>query len=60
MDFTKRDLVIIVGSTIAILVNIYSIATGATGTGFYVSLFATLIFSILLINTVYRVTIMAE
>jgi uncharacterized membrane protein YobD (UPF0266 family) len=56
MHFSKKDLVIIVGSTIAILVNIYSIATGATGTGFYISVFAIVAFFILLINTVYRVT----
>jgi len=56
MNFTKADLVIIAGSIIVILVNIYSIAMGASGTGFYISVFAILAFSILLINTVYRVT----
>ncbi len=56
MHFSKKDLIIIAGSIIVILVNIYSIAMGATGTGFYISVFAILAFSILLINTVYRVT----
>jgi len=60
MNFTKADLVIIAGSIIVILVNIYSIAMGATGTGFFLSLFVILAFSILLINTVYRVTRMAQ
>jgi hypothetical protein len=56
MHFSKKDLVIITGSTIAILVNIYNIATGVGGIGFYFSLLAILAFFILLINTVYRVT----
>lgn len=56
MHFSKNDLIIIAGSIIVILVNIYNIAMGAAGTGFYISLFAILAFSILLINTVYRVT----
>jgi FtsH-binding integral membrane protein len=56
MHFSKKDLIIIAGSIIVILVNIYSIAMGTTGTGFYISVFAIVVFSILLINTVYRVT----
>ena len=60
MDFKKYDLIIISGSIIVILVNIYNIATGVTGIGFYISVFAILVFIILLINTVYRVTRLAE
>ncbi|GAA5262549.1 hypothetical protein KTGMC3_P1266 [Methanocalculus sp. MC3] len=60
MDFKKSDLIIISGSIIVILVNIYNIATGVTGIGFYISVFAILVFIILLINTVYRVTRLAE
>ncbi len=60
MDFKKTDLIIIAGSIIVILVNTYSIAMGATGIGFYISVFAILVFIILLINTVYRVTRLAE
>jgi|GEM_PF-1594349 len=56
MDFKKSDLIIIAGSVIVILVNIYNIATGVTGTGFYISVFAIVVFFIFLINTVYRVT----
>jgi uncharacterized membrane protein YobD (UPF0266 family) len=60
MHFSKSDLIIIAGSVIVILVNIYSIAMGATGTGFYISVFAIVVFFIFLINTVYRVTRLAE
>ncbi|MCP1661871.1 MAG: hypothetical protein D5R99_06360 [Methanocalculus sp. MSAO_Arc1] len=60
MHVTKKDLIIIAGSIIVILVNIYSIATGVTGIGFYISVFAILVFSILLINTLFRVTRQAE
>jgi hypothetical protein len=56
MDFKKSDLIIIAGSVIVILVNIYKIATGVTGIGFYISVFAIVVFFIFLINTVYRVT----
>lgn len=60
MTHTKKDLIIIAGSIIVILVNIYSIATGVTGIGFYISVFAILVFSILLINTIYRVARLAD
>lgn len=60
MDFKKTDLIIIAGSIIVILVNIYRIAMGATGTGFYISMFAIVVFFIFIINTVYRVTRLAQ
>lgn len=54
MTYTPRELVIFVGSLVAILASIYNIVTGATGTGFYVSLFVIVMFIIVIIATLKK------
>ncbi|MDE4907126.1 hypothetical protein L0665_00595 [Methanogenium marinum] len=54
MTYTPRELVIYAGSIVAILASIYNIATGAAGTGFYISCFVILMFSIVIVWTLKK------
>jgi len=54
MTFTLREIIIVVGSLIAIIANIISIATGATGTVFYVSVFVILMFLLVIAWTLKK------
>jgi len=51
MDYTKRELVIFVASAVAIVASILNILLGASGTGFYVSVFVILMFLVVIITT---------
>lgn len=51
MTYTPRELVIFAGSLIAIIASIFNIATGAAGTGLYVSCFVILMFIIVIVMT---------
>jgi cytochrome c biogenesis factor len=54
MKNTARDIIVIVASLVAILVNILNINAGATGTGFFISAFVILMFLIVIAVTLIR------
>jgi heme O synthase-like polyprenyltransferase len=54
MEYTSREIIIIVGSLVAILASIINIATGATGTGLYVSGFVILMFLLVIALTLKK------
>jgi hypothetical protein len=54
MKNTSRDIIIVVASLVAILVNLLNISGGATGTGFYLSAFVILMFIIVITVTLIR------
>ncbi len=54
MTYTPRELVIFTGSLTAILASIYNVATGAAGTGLYVSVFVILMFIIVIVMTLKK------
>jgi len=56
MEYTSREIIIIVGSLVAILASIINIANGATGTGLYVSGFVILMFLLVIFLTLKKDT----
>lgn len=60
MAYTPRELVIFAGSLIAIIASIFNIATGATGTGLYVSCFVILMFIIVIVMTLKNASKVSE
>jgi len=49
MTFNTREILIFAGSAIAILAGTVNIATGAAGTGLYISIFVVLMFIIVIV-----------
>ena len=54
MTYTPLEFVIFGGSFVAILASIYDIATGAAGTGLYVSCFVILMCIILIVRVLKK------
>ncbi len=54
MKNTARDIIIVVGSLVAILVNYLNISSGATGTSYYFSAFVILLFIFVIAVTLIR------
>jgi len=54
MTYTTREIIVIVASLVAILANVFNIATGAPGTGFYLSVVVILMFVLVIAVTVKK------
>ena len=54
MKNTARDIIIVVASLVAIIVNILNITSGATGTSYYFSAFVILMFVFVIAVTLIR------
>ena len=54
MTYSSRKIIVVVGSLVAILANIINIATGATGTELYVSVFVILMFILVIALTLTK------
>jgi hypothetical protein len=54
MKNTARDIIIIVASLVAIVINYLNISAGATGTGYYFSAFVILLFVFVIAVTLIR------
>ncbi len=54
MKNTARDIIIVVASLVAIVINYLNISAGATGTGYYFSAFVILLFILVISVTLIR------
>lgn len=54
MKYTTGEMVVFAGSTLAIIASLFNIASGAVGTGLYVSVFVILMFAIVIAVTLKK------
>jgi FtsH-binding integral membrane protein len=54
MKYSTREMVVFAGSTLAIIASIFNIASGADGTGLWVSVFVIIMFAIVIAATLRK------